>query len=117
MLCPNIEGGLTLSRFHFGFSLKAGNGGRRAVILSVPTACSPGALCTAACKRAPSQWPILSVSGVCGATLPGSTHLSYQIYYSRPRAASQGKVVAGRKIGFVPTGTIGEEGSRFILRG
>ena len=43
----------------------------RAVILHLPTACCPGALYTAVCKQAPSQWPVLSAQTDAALLCPG----------------------------------------------
>ena len=43
----------------------------RAVILHFPTACCPGALYTAVCKQAPSQWPVLSAQTNTALLCPG----------------------------------------------
>ena len=43
----------------------------RAVILHLPTACCPGALYTAVCKQAPSQWPVLSAQTDAALLYPG----------------------------------------------
>ena len=82
------------SRFHFCLSLKAGNGGCRTAILSVPAVCSPGALHTRPCKQASSQRPVLSVQTLPVLLCPDQRICSViQIYYTGPPRESQG----GRK--------------------
>ena len=52
----------------------------RAVILHFPTACCPGALYTAVCKQAPSQWPVLSAQTDAALLCPGKRICPFTVF-------------------------------------
>ena len=67
-----VGGGLfSKSRFHSGLSLKADNGGLPRCDTAFSHSVLPGALYTAVCKQAPSQWPVLSAQTDAALLCPG----------------------------------------------